>query len=823
VDRPFPAYTGDEPYVFVSYSHDDAQAVYPELARLCEQGFNIWYDEGITPGLSWREELATAIDNCALFLMLVTPRSVNSPNCQKELNFAESHDRPILAVHLEETNLPLGLELVLGDRQAILRYQHSASAFQDKLSHSLASHAKPRKQETDRTPVRVRRGKPMILAVVGLILVISGYVLVQMQATVEPLTAVAEEQSAPDEPINVDPKRETSIMVLPFDDLSPADENSYFAAGMYEDVVHRISGIPGLAVIARNTAMKFAGTTKSARDIGNELAITHLLTGSVRRAGDQVRINVQLIGTDSDRQVWSKTYDRQLTDIFAIQSDVATQIAKAMEVSINVTTGKRLAATPTENLAAYELYIEGRELERLGTTAGIAEATTLYRRATQMAPEFAEAHAHLAISLAKTPGDWDREGALRAAELGISLNAAISEVQFAMATFLRRDGRFQESFEYFERALELNPNDSTIRMAYGSAYAAIFDIVSAQKQWEKSLYLDPLSADTIRQIGHVLEGAEVQKALQGLEHNYGRATGYFERAVTLEPNNLSLLTELMWHLSRVGQQFDSLQVALRIHREYPNSYFALHHIATTFINNGQGEAASRWINRVTSNLVDPRNALSAQLLRREGNSADAWALTRTWVEAHPNSRRAKIEYAFTLATVAREFAGEEKEGESIRLVKQARQLLDDFIKNEAGDYVLADRWIMSLGLILADSLGDREGVQALAELVIKQYESQPFRRTGISLHVALAYALLGERDTAIEKIQELDRLGIAFYGQYVLANWFEENHLNNIDLSDDVAYQTAVQRMGQRNDELTARLMAELPELYSDTESVGHN
>ncbi|MCZ6869687.1 MAG: toll/interleukin-1 receptor domain-containing protein, partial [Gammaproteobacteria bacterium] len=92
MERPFPAYQGDAAYIFVSYAHADAEAVYPELVRLREQGFNIWYDEGISPGSSWREELATAINDCALFLMFITPRSVKSEPCQKEVNFAESHN-----------------------------------------------------------------------------------------------------------------------------------------------------------------------------------------------------------------------------------------------------------------------------------------------------------------------------------------------------------------------------------------------------------------------------------------------------------------------------------------------------------------------------------------------------------------------------------------------------------------------------------------------------------------------------------------------------------------------------------------------------------
>ncbi|MEE8078782.1 MAG: hypothetical protein V3T18_07280, partial [Pseudomonadales bacterium] len=645
--------------------------------------------------------------------------------------------------------------------------------------------------------------------------VVAGYTF-WWQGGEVPVLPVTQETPSADDDVNTNPVKETSIMVLPFDDLSPTNENAYFAAGMYQDVLQKISGIPGLAVIARNTAMKFSGTSKSPRDIGTELGITHLLTGSVRRAGDQVRINVQLISTDSERQLWSESYDRQLDDIFAIQSDVATQIATAMRVNIDEAAETRLAAKPTDNLAAYDLYIKGRELERQGTTPSIAEASALFRQATEMEPAFAEAHARLAITLANTQGDWDRESALGEAELALSLNAASSEVQFAMATVLVRDNRIKEAFAYYERAIALNPNDSKIRMAYGGAYARIFDIVSAQDQWEKSLYLDPLSAETNMQIGHVLEGVSVQKALRGLEYNFEPATEYFRRAVTLEPDNLGVLRDLMWHLWRVGQQFESIQIALRIHQKDPSNSPAMNTIVGTFINNGQSQAARRWIAKLPDNLVHQRNSLLAQLLRREVNFSEAVALTTAWFERHPENLSARIAYAFALTAISGELYAQENGSESIRLRNLARQLLRDIVTDEAGNYVFANWWVMSTELILADSLGDRESAQTMARLIIKRYESQPFRRTGTSLHAALAYAILGDRDTAIEKVQELERLGLAFYSRHILTNWFEENHLNNIDLSNDVAYQLAVQKMEQRNDVLAARLMAELPELYAD-------
>ena len=123
IEPPFEAYSGPESYLFVSYSHKDNALVYPEIDRLHQLGFRIWYDEGIDPGNEWPEEVALALDKCSFFLVFITPRSVDSQNVKNEINFAINHNKPFLAIHVEETMLPKGLELRMGDIQAILKWR----------------------------------------------------------------------------------------------------------------------------------------------------------------------------------------------------------------------------------------------------------------------------------------------------------------------------------------------------------------------------------------------------------------------------------------------------------------------------------------------------------------------------------------------------------------------------------------------------------------------------------------------------------------------------------------------------------------------------
>ena len=140
MNKPFRAYSGDEPYVFVSYAHDDANTVYPEMQWLHDQGFNIWYDEGISPGTVWRTELADSIIGAGLFLYFVTPRSVGSGNCQKEVDFAIDHDIPVMSVHLERTELPSGMDLALSSIQGIMKYDLPEQNYRQKLLAAASEH-----------------------------------------------------------------------------------------------------------------------------------------------------------------------------------------------------------------------------------------------------------------------------------------------------------------------------------------------------------------------------------------------------------------------------------------------------------------------------------------------------------------------------------------------------------------------------------------------------------------------------------------------------------------------------------------------------------
>ncbi len=151
--------------------------------------------------------------------------------------------------------------------------------------------------------------------------------------------------------------------------------------------------------------------------------------------------------------------------------------------------------------------------------------------------------------------------------------------------------------------------------------------------------------------------------------------------------------------------------------------------------------------------MNHRNALLAQLFRREENFEETLVLTKAWFVDYPDNKTAKTEYAFALTAIRGELSALENSSDSVRLLNLARQMLRDIVTDEAGNYVTTDWKIMSHELILADSIGDRESAQTMAKLILKRYESQPYRRTGTSIYAALAHTILGNRDAAIRKVR----------------------------------------------------------------------
>ncbi len=329
-----------------------------------------------------------------------------------------------------------------------------------------------------------------------------------------------------------------SVAVLPFLSLSGDPENEFFADGITEDVIAQLSKIRSLKVISRTSVMMFKKREHSLREIGAMLSAATLLEGSVRRAGDRVRIVAQLIDAETDRHLWAETYDRQLTDIFAIQSDVALQIAAALRAELSPEEESRIHREPTRDLQAYQLYLQGRHWFVSHTAAGLRQAIDYFSRAIARDPAFALAHADLAqayleVALASGIGLMHPREAFALASdsvaMALALDGTLGEAH-CMLGFLKyvHDFDWAGAEMEFKRALELSPGSADAHDLYGRLLAAQGRHDEAIRLEARAQELDPLShrtdlASALLRAGRYEEAVAAARHAVELDPQYGRA------------------------------------------------------------------------------------------------------------------------------------------------------------------------------------------------------------------------------------------------------------------------------------------------------------
>jgi adenylate cyclase len=256
-----------------------------------------------------------------------------------------------------------------------------------------------------------------------------------------------------------------SIAVLPFDNMSRDADQDYFSDGITEDLITDLSKASGLFVIARNSSFAYKGKPTKVQEIGRDLGVKFVLEGSIRKAGNRVRITAQLIDTQTGGHLWADRFDRELTDIFATQDEVVEKIVSALAVRLTRGEEQRLKRRDTTNVEAYEVWLRARELLGRGNREATAEASALHERAIALDPGFAAPHAGLALaSIANYVNAWTREPAtaLEAAEAHARRAVALNEQEpvghMALGGVMLWNRRYDEALAHARRALELDPN-----------------------------------------------------------------------------------------------------------------------------------------------------------------------------------------------------------------------------------------------------------------------------------------------------------------------------------------------------------------------------
>ena len=302
-----------------------------------------------------------------------------------------------------------------------------------------------------------------------------------------------------------------SIAVLPFANLSGDNSNAYFTDGIQDEILSRLSKIAELKVISRTSTAKYKNSPPSLREIGQQLRVANILEGQVQRSGEQIRITVQLMNASTDSHLWAETYDRQLSDVFAVESEVAQRIASSLQAKLTGSAQRAIEARPTENTRAHQLYLKGRFFWNKRTSGDLQTAADYFQQAISADPGYANAYAGLAQATLLMP--FYEAGASQdmfpkakaAATRAIELDESSPEGHAALAMLLCYDLKLRESEAEFKRAIELDPNYATAHHWYGNTLlTSLGRFEEAIKEGKRAIELDPFSLIINADLGSTL-------------------------------------------------------------------------------------------------------------------------------------------------------------------------------------------------------------------------------------------------------------------------------------------------------------------------------
>jgi TolB-like protein/Flp pilus assembly protein TadD len=291
-----------------------------------------------------------------------------------------------------------------------------------------------------------------------------------------------------------------SIAVLPFESLSEDKSNAYFAEGVQDEILTRLAKVADLKVISRTSTQRFKSAPSDLREIAKQLGVIHIVEGSVQKSNDQVRVNVQLINALTDAHLWADTYDRKLTDIFSVESEIAKTIADTLQAKLTGSEKVAMSKKPTANPQAYELYLKGRLFWNRRTSADLQKSVEYYQQAIAKDPDYALAYAGLADAYVLypdygvgTPAEFYPK-AKETATKALALDSMLGEPHAALGSvYANFDRDLAKSFEEFERSIQLNPNYATAHQWFDTTLLAMGQVDRAIAESRKANELDPLS------------------------------------------------------------------------------------------------------------------------------------------------------------------------------------------------------------------------------------------------------------------------------------------------------------------------------------------
>lgn len=373
------------------------------------------------------------------------------------------------------------------------------------------------------------------LAILTLLFMLGGGIFWRYDQRSEPTSTTATARAAAPTPATAEER--PSIAVLPFENRSRLQDDAFFVDGIHDDILTQLSKVGAMRVIAGTSVEQFRDTKLTTKEIGETLGVATVLEGGVQRAGERVRIRVQLIDTNTDAHLWAESYDRELTvaNMFAIQSEVAAAIAGALKATLTADEKARVDAVPTQSLGSWEAYQLGKQRMALRTSAGLADAERFFREAIDLDPNFALAYVGLAdaLTLQIEYSGAARESTLSNAEKAVAvalrLDPSLAEAWASSGLIAQNREEFDRAESLYQRAIQLNPNYAPARHWYNYTLRLVGRLEESLAQIQRAAEIDPLSAVINQQLGGTL-------AATG---RFEEAQAAIRRAITIDPSRPS--------------------------------------------------------------------------------------------------------------------------------------------------------------------------------------------------------------------------------------------------------------------------------------------
>ncbi len=419
---------------------------------------------------------------------------------------------------------------------------------------------------------------------------------------------------------------EKSIAVLPFESLSEDKANAYFADGVQDEILTRLAKVADLKVISRTSTQRFKSAPSDLRDIAKQLGVMNILEGSVQKSNDQVRVNVQLINALTDAHLWADTYDRKLTDIFAVESEIAKTIAETLQAKLTGSEKNAMSKKPTANPEAYELYLKGKFFWNKRTAADLRRSIDYFNQAIAKDPNYALAYAGLAQSWKLLPafsGGAPQDcfpQAETAARKALALDDTLSDAHAALASLKGLNGfDYAQAVIEYERTLQLNPNDATARQWFANdTLANIGQTEREVAEMKRAVELDPLSLIINTNLGWAyIHGGRLDEAIAQLRKTvemdgsfyyarYGLALalelkGAIPEAITEYQKTISITDDsvplgMLGRLyAAVGRKDEAQKILQQLRQIRGQHYIPAYSLALVYLGLGDRNQALNWL------------------------------------------------------------------------------------------------------------------------------------------------------------------------------------------------------------------------------------